>query len=212
MEVLNDHVSSLSSDTINSKDNVVRIKATLDANLSLITLIFAAFIVFIRPTITSKKDFYKDALGDKASYLNPPPKWVFQFAWMVLDIFLYIIIVHFFYTNQNPPTENLVNNVLSVLSLIVSSIVLKWLWSVLFWNNNKYKAALYASVVVAMLLAMINIVLFSLFAYMSQWVSLALMFFIMLWSIVAVVWNIRVVYKYKPPTKSSRKDSCRNNI
>ena len=110
---------------------------------------------------------------------------------------LYIIIVHFFYTTRNPSTLVSTDNVLSVLSLIVSSMVLKWFWVNLFWNQNKRKFALYMSIVVAIVLALINITLFSLFAYMSQWVSMCLMFFIMLWSIIAVFWNIRVVYKLK---------------
>lgn len=179
--------------------------------LFFIGLIAITVLIWITPHIEYKsKAYYEQSLTEKK--ISYPPSYIFPIIWTILNVLLIAGYVIYWWTEIGYLGVDIVARrwYIGILLVFFAVIVLRWMWTVLFWyvpmaKKRHVKYTLYMTVIIMAIMILLSIFIICAMCYrlsvnlnyITVFSILAMVLFT-LWLIIAAYYNVRICMNYKP--------------
>ncbi len=178
--------------------------------LQLTTLILAtAAAIFVVPPMSAAVDFYHGHLKKRCGFLGQPPRAPMLFAWAFLaNVFLLLSTIWYLYNEAGLTAADDITAAyyITVESLIMVVIALKYVWKGLVWNLYDRTWAMVLALIISVAVPLLELVLTILMGIRNVWVSMAFMLLVFLINVPMPFWTY-VIYTFfkEAPRRRRRK-------
>lgn len=155
---------------------------------------------YLKPQIFYAVDFYSNCFRNKkgccnsSSLLSPPRPFFYKVMSYLMDAMQCIAIISYIYNIRSPAPGGETDYYVSIESLYIILIIMKYLWIDVFFNHHHHMGALGLSMVMGFFIWILNLVLVILFGIRATansivWVSFAFQLIILFWTTGLFGWN-----------------------